>query len=129
MLIECRVEMLTESGWPEVTGSLDQLRFALREKRQDAQPKRESLLKCGFKLDNGDVAYARSVIRSPRQCSYFEVRLPVKCNFGQGAAGPPAPSPMRPLKLRCCQEFRPAECPARPVESAQEGAAIMLQSS
>jgi hypothetical protein len=40
MLIECRVEAPTESGWPEVTGSLNPLCLALREKRQDVKPER-----------------------------------------------------------------------------------------
>jgi hypothetical protein len=40
MLIECRVETLTESGWPEFTGSLNPLCLALGEKRQDAKPER-----------------------------------------------------------------------------------------
>jgi hypothetical protein len=45
MLTECRVEAPTESGWPEFAGSLDQLCFPLGEKRQDAQPERQTLSK------------------------------------------------------------------------------------
>ena len=64
MLIECRVETPTESGWPEVTGSLNPLCLALREKRQDAKPERQPL----SKVDVSSIRF-RAWSRIQNECS------------------------------------------------------------
>ena len=45
MLIERRVKAATENGWPEFAGIFDPLCIPRREKREDAHPELQPLLK------------------------------------------------------------------------------------
>lgn len=45
MLIERRVKAATENGWPEFAGVFDPLCIPWREKREDAHPELQTLLK------------------------------------------------------------------------------------
>lgn len=45
MLIECRGEPSTKSGWPKLTGGLNPVFLPMREKRQNAKPDRATVAK------------------------------------------------------------------------------------